>query len=173
MKKTAFSLLVAATIFFLPLMGHAMESTSQNEFQRIMLLDMASLTNEAHALLQQKYPGEDWKTYNFPTYVYTNDSVAAGYQIAVKKPEILKATFCYCFCNKILGHESLLSCFWKDGIVGGSFDDHASICNVCLGQAMATFLLDNSGATEEEIDKIWADKYKSRIKIMERKDKEK
>lgn len=36
---------------------------------------------------------------------------ARAYQIAQQSPEILDQLYCYCECDKHLGHHSLLSCF--------------------------------------------------------------
>ena len=36
---------------------------------------------------------------------------ACAYQIAREIPEILDQLYCYCECDKLLGHHSLLSCF--------------------------------------------------------------
>jgi hypothetical protein len=58
-----------------------------------------------------------------------------------------------------MGHKNLLYCFWKDGIPRGEFDDHASNCNICYGQAMLAFLWNDLGATHEEIIKGMEKKY--------------
>lgn len=39
---------------------------------------------------------------------------ARAYQIAHEIPEILDQLYCYCECDKHLGHKSLLSCFTDD-----------------------------------------------------------
>lgn len=36
---------------------------------------------------------------------------ARGYQVAHEIPEVLDQLYCYCQCDKHLGHKSLLSCF--------------------------------------------------------------
>jgi hypothetical protein len=39
---------------------------------------------------------------------------AAAYQIAKDIPDILDQLYCYCECDRHLGHKSLLSCFTDD-----------------------------------------------------------
>jgi hypothetical protein len=39
---------------------------------------------------------------------------ARAYQIAHEIPDILDQLYCYCECDKHLGHKSLLSCFTDD-----------------------------------------------------------
>jgi hypothetical protein len=122
----------------------------KKEFDRILDLPLAKLTEEATALVQKKYPNENWDSYKFPEYVFTNDWVEVGYVIAVKVPELLKKSRCYCFCEA-MGHENLLDCFWKKGQVGKQFDDHAANCKICCVQAMLAFLWKEMGASDEDI----------------------
>jgi hypothetical protein len=158
-----------------------MDETQQKEFDRILNLPMAELTSEAVQVLDKKYPKEDWDSYNFPAYVYTNDSVELGYKIAVKehdflgglkaeekKPGLLGKVSCYCFCD-FMGHKNLLHCFWKDGKIGGKFDDHAAYCNICYGQAMLAFLWNELGASDEEIIKGMEKKFERLVKARKNK----
>lgn len=154
-----FALLMVITSLFVPLSATAMDAQQQQEFDRIAGLKMAELTKESAALLEKKYPIEDWDKWRFPSYVFTNESVEVGYKIAVKEPELLgnpdiavkeQGIPCYCFCDA-MGHKSLLHCFWKKGEVGKKFDDHAAGCNICYGQAMLAFLWKNLGASDQEI----------------------
>jgi hypothetical protein len=151
--------LIMLTSLLVPFAASAMDAKQQQEFDRIAGLKMADLTRESAALLGKKYPAEDWDKWRFPDYVFTNESVEVGYKIAVKEPELLgnsditvkeQGIPCYCFCDS-MGHKSLLHCFWKKGTVGGKFDDHASSCNICYGQAMLAFLWKNLGASDQEI----------------------
>ena len=103
----------------------AMTESQTKEFNRIANLGMPQLTEEAAKALDKKYPGEDWAKYNFPQFVYANDSTEMGYRIAVKEPGLLSRITCYCFCDR-MGHQSLLYCFFKEGKAGGEFDPHAS-----------------------------------------------
>ena len=119
---------VMAALLFLLFMSpsaFAMSKEQAKEFDRIANLAMPQLTEVAGKALEKKYPGEDWSVYNFPRFVYTNDSTEIAYKIAAKEPELLRGIVCYCFCERI-GHESLLSCFFKEGKAGGEFDPHGS-----------------------------------------------
>ena len=119
--------ITAALLFFLFMApsAFAMSKDQAREFDRIANLSMPQLTEEAGEALEKKYPGEDWSVYNFPQFVYTNDSTEIAYKVAVKEPELLSNIVCYCFCERI-GHESLLYCFFKDGKAGGEFDPHGA-----------------------------------------------
>ena len=154
----ALSLLVA-----IPGPALAMTTTQQQEFTRIMNLGLNDLAEETSRLLTQQNPGETWQKYDFPDFVYTSKPVEMGYKIAVKAPEVLRINTCYCFCDT-MGHTTLLNCFWKDGKVGGSFDDHASGCNICTGEAMLSFLWKNLGASDAEIRQGMAKKFEKLIK---------
>lgn len=168
-------LFLTTLIFFVPFPALALDNEQQKEFNRILKLRMADLTEEAAEVLEKKYPDEDWGAYDFPEFVYTNDSVEIGYMIAVKEPDLLgnpevavkdNAIPCYCFCDA-MGHKSLLYCFWKDGLAGGEFDDHAADCNICYGQAMLAFLWAETGASEAEILKGMEKKFERLIKQEE------
>lgn len=154
-----FTLLTLFACLLVPLAAAGMDEKQQQEFDRIAGLKMADLTRESAALLDKKYPDEDWDAWKFPSYVFTSESVEVGYKIAVKEPELLgnpditvkeQGIPCYCFCDA-MGHKSLLHCFWKKGKAGGKFDDHAASCNICYGQAMLAFLWKNLGASDQEI----------------------
>jgi len=162
-----FILLAIFACLLVPLAAAGMDDKQQQEFDRIASLKRADLTREAAALLEKKYPDEDWDKWRFPSYVFTNESVEVGYKIAVKEPELLgnpeitvkeKGIPCYCFCDA-MGHKSLLHCFLKNGEVGGKFDDHAAGCNICYGQAMLAFLWKNLGASDQEILKAMEKKF--------------
>lgn len=53
--------------------------------------------------------------------------VAMAYQIARQNRELLDAMYCYCYCEKNIGHKSLLSCY---------VDRHAANCDICMDQAI-------------------------------------
>ena len=71
-------LCLALSALAAPISSFAMSDEQQKEFDRIMKLGMADLTGEAAALLDEKYPDEDWDAYDFPDYVFTNESVEIG-----------------------------------------------------------------------------------------------
>lgn len=153
----------------------ALDSAQQTEFDRIAKMSMQQLTEATQNLLEEKYPNENWEQYGFPSFVYTSDSVEAGYKVAVKEPRLLGDVNssdqqvvipCYCFCQA-MGHKNLLHCFWKKGRVGEEFDDHAASCNICYGQAMLAFLWHDLGASHEEIIAGMEKKFARLIKLHE------
>lgn len=146
MTRRVVTVLALSLLFtsFYPLPASAAE---REEFERILHLRMPDLTEESMALLEKKYPDENWDAWKFPRYVFTSDPIETGYRIAVKEPDLLSRIPCYCFCDA-MGHRHLLHCFLKDN---GKFDDHAVSCNICFGQAMLAFLWQEAGAGEAEI----------------------
>ncbi|WP_432823463.1 PCYCGC motif-containing (lipo)protein [Trichloromonas sp.] len=171
--KTRF--FISALFLSLMLTAHAwaMTAAQQEQFDGILNMTMAKLTEASEALLEKKYPDEDWDEYNFPSFVFTSDSVEVGYKIAVKEPDLLGQTNlkdknvvipCYCFCDA-MGHDNLLYCFLKEGKLEAGFDDHASGCNICYGQAMQAFLWNDLGATHDEIIAGMEKKYQRLIQM--------
>lgn len=166
MKSLVKTLATGCLILLLSAPALALTPEQAAEFDRILNMGMDDLSASAAALLEKKYPDEDWEKYDFPSFVFTSAAVETGYRIAVKVPELLGAANvsgkdtvipCYCFCDA-MGHKNLLYCFFKDGRPGGRYDDHAAGCNICYGQAMLAFLWNEAGASHAEI-----------IKGMERK----
>lgn len=161
LKKARILVLLAAGFMLLAPPAFSLDARQEAEFERIRNLKMTELTRESAALLERKYPGEEWERYDFPAFVFSSDAVEIGYRIAVKEPALLGnadiavkgsdlSIPCYCFCDA-MGHKNLLYCFWKEGTPGGEFDDHAAGCNICVGQAMLAFLWKDLGASDEEI----------------------
>lgn len=150
------SILVALLIFFMT--DIVWSANQEKEIQDLAKMNLQELTAMATALAAKKYPGETWKGYNFPKFVYINESVLLGYKIAVKEPRLLAHFSCYCFCEE-MGHKNLSYCFLKQGTLG-KFDNHASNCNVCVAQTMHAFLLNDLGVPVDrikiEMKKIYA-----------------
>jgi hypothetical protein len=115
----------------------------EKEFQAISKMHFKELAERSKAVLEKKYPGEQWEKYKFPKYVYINDAVLASYKIAVKEPDLLAKIHCYCFCEE-MGHKNLAYCFLKHGVIG-QFEEHASGCNTCDAEAMQVFLWNELG----------------------------
>ncbi len=151
--------LLIILLLLIPVVGMTMDSGQQQRFDQVMKMKMAQLTKATEELLEQKYPDHDWDQYHFPDYAFLSDSVEMGYRVAVVAPELLgridasatdQGIPCYCFCDA-MGHRDLLACFLKDGKLNNGYDDHASTCNICYGQAMIAFLWQDAGATHQEI----------------------
>ncbi len=68
-----------------------------------------------------------------PSYAYTNPLTLKGYQYATEHPEILEQIPCYCGCGGHSGHRFLRDCYIHDD---WTYDDHASFCDVCIGEAI-------------------------------------
>ena len=75
-----------------------------------------------------------------PDYAVTNAMTLKAYKYATEHPEVLEQIPCYCGCG-VHGsiasggkpHKSVRDCFISDN---GSYDDHASYCDTCVGIAM-------------------------------------
>lgn len=78
---------------------------------------------------------------------YTGET-AMAYQAAQEIPEVLDSLYCYCDCEKHLGHKSLLSCY---------VDEHAVHCDICINEALMAYDLHKQGADiktiREKVDK--------------------
>jgi len=80
------------------------------------------------------------KAGKLPDYAVTNAMTLKAYKYATEHPEILEQIPCYCGCG-VHGsiasggkpHKSVRDCFISDN---GSYDDHASYCDTCVGIAM-------------------------------------
>ncbi len=74
--------------------------------------------------------------------------VAMAYQIARQNRDLLDVIYCYCYCEKNIGHKSLLSCY---------VDRHAANCGICMDQAILASKLYKKGfdmvQVREAVDK--------------------
>ncbi len=174
MLKRPLQILLVIILLF-PLSALAIETSQQERFDQILKMNMSQLTAATEQLLEQKYPNLDWDQYNFPDYAFLNDSIEMGYRVAVVAPELLgkidasasdSGIPCYCFCDA-MGHRDLLACFLKDGKLNNGYDDHASGCNICYGQALIAFLWQDAGATHDEILAGMKVKFARLIKMRE------
>ncbi len=129
--------------------SYSSAADQEKEFQAVSKMKFKELTERSKAILEKKYPGEQWEKYRFPKYVYINDAVLAGYKIAVKEPDLLAKFPCYCFCEE-MGHKNLAYCFLKNGALG-QFEQHASGCNTCDAEAMQVFLWNELGVPTAKI----------------------
>ena len=68
--------------------------------------------------------------------------VKEAYKFAEKNPELLAELHCYCGCDKVEGHRSLLDCYR---------DRHATTCPVCIGEALLAAKMTGDGAPVEQI----------------------
>ncbi|MFA4934934.1 MAG: PCYCGC motif-containing (lipo)protein [Candidatus Methanoperedens sp.] len=77
-----------------------------------------------------------------PSYAYTNPITLQAYKYATEHPEMLEQIPCYCGCGShgseasdYKPHRFLRDCFINDN---WEFDEHASFCDVCIGEAIKT-----------------------------------
>ncbi|MGB8215758.1 MAG: PCYCGC motif-containing (lipo)protein [Candidatus Methanoperedens sp.] len=96
----------------------------------------------------------------FPSFVYTNPLTLKAYTYATEHPDLLEQIPCYCGCGGHSGHRFLRDCFIHDD---WTYDEHASFCDVCVGEAIKVQDYLASGKTLAEartlIDQEYAAKY--------------
>ena len=143
--KTLTALLACASLLLLFHASVAFSADKQKEFEAIGKMKTAELVPRAKALLEKKYPNEDWEKYHFPKFVYLKEGATAAYKIATKEPDLLAKFHCYCGCEKYLGHKNLSWCLLKKGKLSNGFDPHATVCNSCFDEAMMVFLWNDLG----------------------------
>jgi hypothetical protein len=68
-----------------------------------------------------------------------------AYQVAREIPQTLAQLPCYCHCDQSMGHKSLQSCF---------VDEHASMCAVCVDEALQASQLQKKGMAPAAIRDI-------------------
>lgn len=159
MKSCITVILTAAALVF-PIAANAMDRGQAAEFDRIMVMSADELGTLATAVLDKNYPDENWKEYRFPSFVFANEAVEAGYKIAVKRSALLAKIPCYCACDQV-GHKSLLDCFLTGG-KQGEYDKHASYCLACYTEAILAFLWADLGASDQEMLDGMKRRFKSR-----------
>jgi hypothetical protein len=96
----------------------------------LVLLLIAAVVSAAGCVgSQEKTQTEE--NVQLPSYAYTNPITLKAYRFATEHPEILEQIPCYCGCGGI-GHESLRECYIDDN---GEYTNHASFCDICIGEA--------------------------------------
>ena len=143
--KTVTALLGCASLLLLFQSGVAFSTDKQKEFEAIGKMNTEELVLRAKALLEKKYPNEDWEKYHFPRFVYLKEGATVAYKIATKESDLLAKFHCYCSCEKFLGHKNLSWCMLKKGKLSNGFDPHGTVCNTCFDEAMMVFLWNDLG----------------------------
>ena len=69
-------------------------------------------------------------------------SAKRGYEMAREIPEVADGIYCYCECEKSMGHRSLLACFESDQAIG---------CGMCREQMKLVYDLHQKGKSLAEI----------------------
>jgi len=68
--------------------------------------------------------------------------VARAYQIASEIPFVLAQQPCYCGCDKVFGHSSLLDCYASS---------HTAGCGICVKETFLAFQMTKQGKTPAKI----------------------
>ena len=71
-----------------------------------------------------------------------NPDAAEAYDIARQIPQALDGLYCHCHCKESMRHRSLLTCFQSE---------HASQCDICMGEARLAFQMLQQGKSLAEI----------------------
>jgi Protein of unknown function with PCYCGC motif len=73
-----------------------------------------------------------------------------AYRAAAEIPDLLDQLYCYCECERSIGHKSLKSCFT---------DLHGANCGVCQNEALLAWSLNKKGwpvlRIRKEIDRMY------------------
>lgn len=85
---------------------------------------------------------------NLPSYAYGNPLVLKAYTYTAQYPELIELYPCYCGCYEHSGHESLKNCYISQT---GEYTDHASNCDICVGEVIMIKKLYDEGVPLQEI----------------------
>lgn len=95
-----------------------------------------------------------------PSFAYNSRESLEGYRFAVANQELISQIPCYCGCARLSGgqnHKSLKNCYLKDD---GSFDAHASSCDICNKIALDVKAWQKEGFAVKDIRARVDDKYR-------------
>ncbi len=120
----------------------------------IVIFVSALLLSACAALGETNEP--DTRDAHFPTFVYDSALSLKAYKIAVRIPNLLFSIPCYCDCGRASGHKSLHDCFFN---ADGTFNDHASGCEVCGLEALDIAKWQGQGKSLKEIRTMIDAKY--------------
>ncbi|MCL7412755.1 MAG: PCYCGC domain-containing protein [ANME-2 cluster archaeon] len=84
---------------------------------------------------------------DLPGFAYSTPLSLKAYEYTTLNPEIIDQVPCYCGCGG-MGHMSLKNCYiWDDG----EYDNHASQCDICVGEVIKVKKMYEDGLSLEEI----------------------
>jgi hypothetical protein len=92
---------------------------------------------------------------DLPDYAYNSKMTQAGYEVALRIPDVLEGIPCYCSCGAV-GHRSLKDCFLKSE---EGFEEHASYCDICVNEALDVYSWQKEGIPLQEIRSRIDEKY--------------
>lgn len=84
---------------------------------------------------------------DLPGYAYSSPITLKAYEYTTLNPQIIDQVPCYCGCGGI-GHESLLNCYITDD---GEYSNHASQCDICVGEVIKIKKMSEDGLSIDEI----------------------
>lgn len=73
-----------------------------------------------------------------------------AYRVAREHPELLAQLHCYCGCDRLHGHNSLLDCFR---------DTHGGHCSICVGEAIDAERMYKTGTPVDRIRDALRERY--------------
>jgi len=94
----------------------------------------------------------------FPEFVYYSAKSERGYRLALENKQLFAALPCYCGCGAMPEnpHRNLLDCFINPD---GTFDPHASGCQICDDIAIDAAQWQAEGKSPGEIRSLVDSKY--------------
>ena len=88
----------------------------------------------------------------------SNDDAKKAYRFAsdVENHSALKASSCYCGCQRGLGHTGLLDCYIEKLLPGDQviYAEHGKGCRLCVVEALSVEAWSDAGKSDEEISKL-------------------
>ena len=90
-----------------------------------------------------------------PAFATSNEVVRKAYMVSTEIPEVLEKIPCYCSCGSV-GHDSLKECYISED---GSFSEHASVCDICILEALDVDQWYRDGVSVQEIRTRIDEKY--------------
>jgi len=101
-------------------------------------------------------PGKTESDIKLPSYAYTNPVTLKAYKYATEHPDLLEQIPCYCGCGGHSGHRFRRDCYIKDD---WTYEEHASFCDVCVGEAIKLQDYLASGKTMKEARALIDEEY--------------
>ncbi len=122
-----------------------------------VILGSAGCAGEASVATPAIAPADAPVAKEFPDFVYNSATSLAAFQLAPQLVDVLSRIPCYCNCGRASGHKSLKDCFYKED---GSFNDHASNCDVCQDEIQDIAKWQKEGKSLREIRTAIDEKYR-------------
>jgi hypothetical protein len=93
----------------------------------------------------------------FPAFVYSSQTSADAYRLAVDNRQLFSQMPCYCGCARLdVPHQNLDQCFFTGD---GSFEAHAAYCTICADIAIDAVRWQSEGNTTAEVRRLVDEKF--------------